>query len=502
MNETVETSTGSDPRIGSTIAGYRIERLLGRGGMGTVYLAEDIALGRSVALKLLSERLSHDEAFRERIRIESRLAASIDHPNVIPIYEAGQASEATLFIAMRYVKGSDLKQILRSEGALEQERAIELLAQVAKGLDAAHARGLIHRDVKPSNVLVAVGDDGSEHVYLADFGLTQTFDSPEAARESITLSGSSDYVSPEQIRGTRADRASDLYALGCVAYECLTGEVPFPRHSEMEVLVAHMNEVPPRPSTVNQALPGRLDDVIARVMAKEPDRRYGSATELIDSIQEACVPQRRRGGRFAAVPAAVAAIVVIAAVVPAVLLTRGGDTQPVAIASRPDMSTIETIVGTGEAGYSGDGGLATAAQLDDPGGIAVDASGNLYVADWGNERVRRVDPTGLITTIAGTGSAGYSGDGGPATDAQFSGPNEVAVDGAGNVYVADFRNGAVRKIDGAGVITTVAGVGMGTSVSAGSHSGRATDARLAQPWIAVTDDGVLYISDDFPPPHS
>ena len=182
VNETVETSTGSDPRIGSTIAGYRIERLLGRGGMGTVYLAEDIALGRSVALKLLSERLSHDEAFRERIRIESRLAASIDHPNVIPIYEAGQASEATLFIAMRYVKGSDLKQILRSEGALEQERAIELLAQVAKGLDAAHARGLIHRDVKPSNVLVAVGDDGSEHVYLADFGLTQTFDSPEAAR--------------------------------------------------------------------------------------------------------------------------------------------------------------------------------------------------------------------------------------------------------------------------------------------------------------------------------
>ena len=144
-------------------------------------------------------------------------------------------------------------------------------------------------------------------------------------------------------------------------------------------------------------------------MAKEPDRRYGSATELIDSIQEACVPQRRRGGRFAAVPAAVAAIVVIAAVVPAVLLTRGGDTQPVAIASRPDMSTIETIVGTGEAGYSGDGGLATAAQLDDPGGIAVDASGNLYVADWGNERVRRVDPTGLITTIAGTGARGTRG---------------------------------------------------------------------------------------------
>ena len=158
MTGAVTGFASSDPRIGTEIAGYRIERLLGRGGMSTVYLAEDIALGRKVALKLLSAELSKDERFWQRFRLESRLAASIDHPNVIPIYEAGQAEDGTLFIAMRYVDGADLKRVLREEGALETERAVELLAQAARGLDEAHARGLIHRDVKPSNVLIARGE--------------------------------------------------------------------------------------------------------------------------------------------------------------------------------------------------------------------------------------------------------------------------------------------------------------------------------------------------------
>ena len=225
MSETVEQPTSAHPRIGTTIAGYRIERLLGRGGMSTVYLAEDIALGRRVALKLLSAELSEDEAFRERFRLESRLAASIDHPHVIPIYEATQADDGTLFIAMRYVEGADLKKILTEKGALETTRAVELLAQVAKGLDAAHARGLVHRDVKPSNILVASDEAEGEHVYLADFGLTKSSNTAAGARESITLSGSIDYVSPEQVEGLAADPASDVYALGCVAYECLTGDV-------------------------------------------------------------------------------------------------------------------------------------------------------------------------------------------------------------------------------------------------------------------------------------
>ena len=166
----------TDSRIGTTVAGYRIERLLGRGGMSTVYLAEDPALGRSVALKLLSPELSADERFRERFRLESRLAASIDHPNVIPIYWAGLADDGTLFIAMRYVEGADLKRVLRAEGALELPRALEFLSQVARGLDADRARGLVHRDVKPSNVLIAHGEDDREHVYSADFGPDQDRD--------------------------------------------------------------------------------------------------------------------------------------------------------------------------------------------------------------------------------------------------------------------------------------------------------------------------------------
>ena len=326
------TGSVSDPRVGTKVAGYRIEQLIGRGGMSAVYLAQDLPLERKVALKLLSPELSEDAAFRERFRVESRLAASIDHPHVIPIYDAGQADDGTLFIAMRYVDGADLKRVLKQEGALEPDRALELLAQVARGLDAAHARGLVHRDVKPSNVLVAPSETEAEHVYLADFGLTKTSTSAEGARESITLSGSSDYASPEQIRGTGADRASDVYALGCLAYGCLTGAVPFPRHRELEVLFAHMNDEPPRPSASNEELPAAVGSVIARAMAKEPADRYGSGIELVDAIREATAASRSwLGGRRLVALAALLAILVTAAAVPAILLTGGGDVLPVGV---------------------------------------------------------------------------------------------------------------------------------------------------------------------------
>ena len=495
MSEIVETPVGNDPRIGTTIAGYRVERLLGRGGMGTVYLAEDLALQRKVALKLLSVEFSDSEAFRERIQIESRLAASIDHPNVIPIYDAGQAGDGALFIAMRYVEGADLKRILRAEGALEPQRAVDVLAQIAKGLDAAHARGLIHRDVKPSNVLVAQADDGAEHVYLADFGLTQTATSSEAARESITLSGSSDYVSPEQIRGTGSDRSSDLYALGCVAYECLTGEVPYPRHAEMEVLVAHMNEQPPRPSGVNPALPSGLDAVTAKAMAKEPERRYASGTELVEAIRRETTPRRRLSKRAGALLLGLLAVIVAAAVVPAVLLTGGADERAALAPPDPDTSTVETIAGTRMAGFSGDGGPAVQAELNDPGEMAFDAMGNLYFTDFGNDRIRKIDPSGVITTIAGTGGPGPSGDGGPAAEAALVSPITPSVDAAGNLYFAEFSFGTVRKIDSDGVITTVAGAGGIPSRTASNDSGLALEADLSQPWTAVDPDGVIYISD-------
>jgi serine/threonine protein kinase len=220
----------SDLSVGSELLGYRVEAVLGRGGMSVVYLAEDLRLRRRVALKLLAPALAGDEAFRQRFLEESELAASLDHPNVVPIYAAGEA-DGRLFIAMRYVEGSDLKALLR-EGPLTAERTVRLLAQVADALDFAHEQGLVHRDVKPSNVLL----DGREHVYLADFGLTKRLGEPRAAEAG--LFGTIDYIAPEQIRGDEVDGRADVYSLGCLLYDCLVGEPPFRRSTDAAALFA------------------------------------------------------------------------------------------------------------------------------------------------------------------------------------------------------------------------------------------------------------------------
>ena len=216
-----------DPRVGTELAGYRIESLLGWGGMSVVYLAEDLRLKRRVALKLLAAGLAEDESFRDRFLRESELAASIDHPNIVPIYEAG-TTEDLLFIAMRYVEGRDLRERLQ-RGRLDPADAIGILAQVASALDAAHARGLVHRDVKPSNVLLDLGarPDGSDHVYLADFGLTKRVSEETGVGDDGHLLGTIDYVAPEQIAGEEIDGRADVYSLGCVLYECLVGQPPF-----------------------------------------------------------------------------------------------------------------------------------------------------------------------------------------------------------------------------------------------------------------------------------
>ena len=209
-------AVGRHITTGDVVAGYEVDALVGRGGMGEVYRAVDTRLERPVALKLLNERLSDDEAFRYRMLRESRLAASLDHPNVVPIFEAGEA-DGRLFIAMRYVDGTDLRALLRREGTLEPERAVTIAAQVADALDAAHAKGLVHRDVKPSNVLLDQ-QGGREHAYLADFGLTQSV--AEVGPTDGHLMGSVDYVAPEQIRGDQVDGRADVYSLGCLLLVC------------------------------------------------------------------------------------------------------------------------------------------------------------------------------------------------------------------------------------------------------------------------------------------
>lgn len=283
-----------DPRVGTELSGYRIESLLGWGGMSVVYLAEDLRLKRKVALKLLAAGLAEDEAFRDRFLRESELAASIDHPSIVPIYGAGTA-EGRLFIAMRYVEGRDLKARLR-RGRLDPAAAIGILAQVASALDAAHARGLVHRDVKPSNVLLDTGarPDGSDHAYLADFGLTRHVSETATRSDEASVMGTIDYVAPEQITGDEVDGRADVYSLGCVLYECLVGQPPFGRDSELAVVFAHLEAEPPAPSGERPELPPALDAVIARALAKEPERRHGSCRELVQAALAVSVDEASR----------------------------------------------------------------------------------------------------------------------------------------------------------------------------------------------------------------
>jgi len=282
-----------DPRVGTELAGYRIESLLGFGGMSVVYLAEDLRLKRRVALKLLAATLAEDESFRDRFLREPELAASIDHPNIVPIYEAG-TTEDLLFIAMRYVEGRDLKERLQ-HGRLDPGDAIGILAQVASALDAAHGRGLVHRDVKPSNVLLDIGarPDGSDHVYLADFGLTRRV-SEGAASDDGNLMGTIDYVAPEQIAGEEIDGRADVYSLGCVLYECLVGQPPFRGDSEIAVVFAHLETKPRAPSAERPELPAALDGVIARALAKEPEQRYSTCRELAGAALAVAVDEASR----------------------------------------------------------------------------------------------------------------------------------------------------------------------------------------------------------------
>ncbi len=262
------------PHSSTAVAGYRIDGTLGEGGMGTVYRATQLSLERVVALKVLTAELSADPAFRERFRREGLLQAALDHPHIVTVFEAGEA-DGRLFLAMRMVEGPTLKDLIVRR-QLDDRRALRLLTQVAEALDAAHAKGLIHRDVKPQNVLVGAGD----HAYLADFGLTKGHDDA-GMTETGQFVGTIDYISPEQARGERATARSDVYALTAVLCECLTGQVPFVRATEERVLLAHLSEPPPRLSEVRSDLPAAMDDVVARGMAKAPEDRPASAGELM-----------------------------------------------------------------------------------------------------------------------------------------------------------------------------------------------------------------------------
>ncbi len=259
------------------IAGYKIEQAIGRGGMGVVYRAAQLALERPVAIKLIATERAQDPVFRARFERESRLAASIEHPNVIPVYEAGE-DDGLLFIAMRLVEGTDLAELLERVGLLEPVRTVRLIGQLAAALDAAHAHGLVHRDVKPANVLLT--RDEPEHLYLTDFGVAKHIGAGEGVTQAGQWVGTLDYLAPEQIRGVDVGASADIYALAGLLYHCLTGEVPYPRENDAAKLWAHVNAAPPGASRLRPGLPEAIDEVIARGMAKDPAARFHSAAEL------------------------------------------------------------------------------------------------------------------------------------------------------------------------------------------------------------------------------
>ena len=260
-------------------AGYRIEALAGRGGMGLVYRARQVRPERSVAVKVIMPELAGDPDFRARFELEASLAAQIEHPNVIPIYEVGDV-EGMLYIVMRFVESTDLRVLLRGHQRLGAAHAARLVSQIAAALDAAHERGMVHRDVKPANVLVT-GAHPDEHLYLTDFGLTKRItDVGGGMTATGGFVGTLDYMAPEQVSGDPVDRRGDVYALGCVLYELLTGAVPFPRSQEVAKMFAHLSAPPPRPSATVPGLPTELDTVVARAMAKDPADRFPSAGEL------------------------------------------------------------------------------------------------------------------------------------------------------------------------------------------------------------------------------
>jgi len=344
----------TDLAAGDEFAGYRIESRLGRGGMGILYLALEPGLERRVALKLIAPEAAADEVFARRFAEESRIAASIEHPNVVPIYAAGE-EDGVPWIAMRYVPGSDLGRRIDRGGRLDPARAVALIAQVGNGLDAIHAAGLVHRDVKPANVLLS-GDPGAEHAYITDFGVARNVATQSGLTQTGRFVGTLDYVAPEQISGEPIDARVDVYALGCLLFKLLTGEVPFPREGEAARLYAHLNDPPPAPSLYAPEVSMALDDVVVRAMSKSPGDRYLSAGDLGRAAQAALsgttvsIPERtvatgaaatgereapavasptesaktRDMGRFSQTRAIVAVMALVAAAVVVALIVTGG----------------------------------------------------------------------------------------------------------------------------------------------------------------------------------
>jgi DNA-binding beta-propeller fold protein YncE len=496
------------PRLspGQEIAGHRIDGIVGEGGMGVVYRATQLALDRPVALKLIAPALAGDPDFRARFKREARVAASIDHPNVIPVYGAGE-HEGTLMLAMRFVDGIDLASYAARSGGLPPERAVAIVSQIAAALDAAHAAGLVHRDVKPQNVLLT-GRPGEEHAYLTDFGLAKRHTAAEGVTRSGSFIGTAEFASPEQIRGEPTGPASDVYSLGCVLFTIIALRPPFDRDTEVARLFAHLNDPPPRLSDVARVSPA-LDEVILRAMAKDPRDRYASAGELARAATAALADgdgaaspwaptphgdARRRGARALAValPGTVIAGLLVLVLAIAGVFSPAAPAQPESNAAQvaetptptrtPEGPRVADTIDIG-AGADGlavqDGKLLVAqtrpgtvrafdARSGKPSGGPIDVGrrpdgvaggrGVLWVAGAGTDQVLRLEQQGDRFVPTARVPVGDS-------------PEGIAL-GPQVVWVANRLSGTVERIDRATPSVLGAPIGVGrtpTGISVGSE---------------------------------
>ena len=454
----------ADLSPGSVFAGYRIEEVAGQGGMGVVLRATQVSLDRPVALKVIVPELADDVDFRARFKRESLLAASIDHPNIIPVYEAGE-SEGRLFISMRWVDGSDVRSLISREGSLKPQRAVAIVERVGAALDAAHRHGLVHRDVKPANVLIT--SDAEEHVYLTDFGLTKRTGSASGLTHTGHFVGTADYAAPEQIRGERADARADVYALGCMLYQAVTGAVPFDRDSEVAKMYAHLNDPPPAVSQAAPHLPPALDPVIDRALAKDPADRYPSAGDMARASRGALAgtvvaqPERSLGTGMAAPsdgpPEAISAAGASTAAV--ATIASGGDTGE---SNAPPVTAASPTASPARALRPGAIALAAVLTLAAFGGALALAGAFSTGAD---------EPSGAKTS-------------GPPAVASFpagNGPDGVVV--AGNtVLVTNAAGDALTRLD------ADTGRRRGAPIAVGGNpDGVAAADGVA--WVANTDDG-------------
>ena len=422
-----------DTLVGREIAGYRLEEIIGRGGMGVVYRAEHLRLGRNVALKVVAPQIAREPKFRERFLRESRTAGALDHPNVVPIYDAGEA-DGVLYIAMRFVDGVDLATLIERDGPLDPARTARIVAQVASALDAAADAGLVHRDVKPSNVLLpARGAGRGEHAYLGDFGLTKRVLSESGVTGSSAFLGTIAYVAPEQIEGRQIDSRADEYSLACLTFECLTGHRPFERETDIATLYAHIRDPFP---TVAEAIASAdlaqaIDAVLAKGGAKQPADRYPTAGDMADDLLRVTgasapgsgpptplstsTPRPRRRRALGGV--ALVALLGVAAV--GFLLVRG-------LAPPAPLLTGHGVVAIDATTNS----AVAAADLEgEPTAIAADETA-AWVAHFSSGTVSRVDAASHAVTGITVGS----------------GPQAI-VAGAGHVWVSNTTAETLSEID-------------------------------------------------------